>query len=38
MFMNVLKAKLINALILTLLNYVKEINIIILAVNVNDDE
>ena len=36
--MNVLKLKLINALILTFLNYFKEINMIIFIINVSDSD
>ena len=35
---NVLKLKLISALILTFLNYFKEVSMIILAVDVSDDD
>ena len=36
--MDVLKIKLINALMLTFLNYFEEVGIIILAVNASDDD
>ena len=36
--MNVLKFRLINVLTLTLLNYFKKVNMIILAINVSDDD